>query len=309
MANASVIAGLVTLALALTACELKDRSPSSITEVPSAPTLPPDKPAVSDPATPEDGFVVAGHFPQAGDTHIALVSPIIVSFNQPALEHSYEDDLLTLSANGLPVPGTSQWIDASTLQFRPSSPLQPNTRHRARINGEAMSAAGQPLEPIVWEFQTAADVSTTPQDIIDQCMSPMDIAMLAAVNDARSRARDCGEDSMAAVSKLTWSCDLQLSAVKHAMDMAGNDFFSHTGSDGSTIGDRVSRANYVWSWVGENIAAGQRSVEDVMQGWIESPGHCRNIMSPNFTELGAGLSTSNDSFYGRYWAQTFARPR
>lgn len=83
--------------------------------------------------------------------------------------------------------------------------------------------------------------------------------------------------------------------------MADHETMSHVGSDGSSFKDRIEREQYTWSAAGENIAAGYHTVSSVMNGWLASPGHCKNIMSPNFTEFGAAESNY-------YWTQVFARP-
>src|SRR5690606_19113896 len=126
---------------------------------------------------------------------------------------------------------------------------------------------------------TVADVYITPQRVIDECMSDLDVEMLAAVNQARILARNCGENYRPAVGKLAWNCQLQQAAITHSEDMAANDFFDHTGSDGSSVGDRITRTGYLWSRAGENLAAGQRTVAVVMDGLLKSPGHCDNIMA------------------------------
>ena len=108
---------------------------------------------------------------------------------------------------------------------------------------------------------------------------------------------------------LTWNCELETAARGHSMDMANNNFFSHTGSDNSSAGDRISREGYRWSAWGENIAAGYSSVSAVMNGWINSQGHCSNLMSSSFTELGAAKFINNASTYRIYWTQAFGRPR
>lgn len=77
---------------------------------------------------------------------------------------------------------------------------------------------------------------------------------------------------------------------------------SHTGSDGSSPVQRIDREGYSWSALGENVAFGYRNVASVMAGWLASPGHCSNIMNPNFTQLGAAE-------VDYYWTQVFARPR
>ena len=95
------------------------------------------------------------------------------------------------------------------------------------------------------------------------------------------------------------------------MDMANNNFFSHTGSDGKSVDTRATRAGYTWSAVGENIAAGipLSSVSAVMEAWLKSPGHCANIMSSTYTEFGAAKISNPSSTYNAYWTQVFARPR
>ena len=90
------------------------------------------------------------------------------------------------------------------------------------------------------------------------------------------------------------------------------DFFSHTGADGSTVGDRVQNSGYQYSNAGENIAAGQTTAVDVVEGWINSPGHRANILNPNYTEIGVGYEyLQNDTGsinYNHYWTQVFGTP-
>lgn len=90
--------------------------------------------------------------------------------------------------------------------------------------------------------------------------------------------------------------------------MAYNNFFSHTGSDGSTFAQRITAAGYSYRAAAENIAAGQRSVADVVQGWIQSPGHCANIMNANLSELAVACVSSSGSQYGTYWTMELGRP-
>jgi len=133
-------------------------------------------------------------------------------------------------------------------------------------------------------------------------------AMLAAVNAARSQPRSCGSRNLAPAPALRWSCRLALAAERHAQDMANHDLLSHTSTDGLQVGERVTATGYRWQAVGENIAAGQRSVAEVMQDWLQSAGHCANIMNPLHAELGAAAAVSGTDAR-IYWAQVFARPR
>lgn len=155
-------------------------------------------------------------------------------------------------------------------------------------------------------------IDVDPPVVGSGCMTAEDQAMLAAVNDFRSQNRSCGsEGQFEATTPLTWSCELEAAALTHSMDMATNDFFEHAGSDGSSAGDRVTRTGYRWNAVGENIAAGGSfsAVENVMQAWIGSPGHCSNLMRDSYSELGAAKYGDSGSTYGVYWTQVFARPR
>ncbi len=64
--------------------------------------------------------------------------------------------------------------------------------------------------------------------------------------------------------------------------MKTNNYFSHTGLNGSTAGQRITAAGYTWSAYGENIANGYSSEQAVINGWLGSEGHCKNIMSAEF---------------------------
>lgn len=129
--------------------------------------------------------------------------------------------------------------------------------------------------------------------------------VLALVNEARARTQRCGSQAFAAAPPLRLNPTLYAIATAHAADMARHSYFSHTGRDGSTVDGRATRAGYPWRAIGENIAAGQVTADTVVQGWINSPGHCANIMSPAFREMGAAFVVNNQSSQGIYWAQVF----
>ena len=140
-------------------------------------------------------------------------------------------------------------------------------------------------------------------------MTAEEQSMLDAVNAFRAQPRSCGSSDYATAAPLTWSCKLESAAVTHSTDMASNDFFSHTGFDGSTFATRVTAAGYSWSTVGENIAAGYTSIGTVVQGWIDSPDHCANMMNSSFQNFGSAKVVNASSQYGVYWTQVFGRSR
>ena len=113
---------------------------------------------------------------------------------------------------------------------------------------------------------------------------------LAAVNQARSASRICGNTPYGPAPPVSWSDSLAMAAYLHSEDMVLNNFFSHTGADGSSPGQRISRQGYPWRTYGENIAVGYPTVSSVIQGWLGSEGHCMNLMNPAFTEIGAGYA-------------------
>ena len=85
-------------------------------------------------------------------------------------------------------------------------------------------------------------------------------------------------------------------------------FFEHDNPDGESPFDRMERAGYSYQAAGENIAAGQQTPEQVVLGWLDSPGHCSNIMSPDYTEIGVGYYYGEQDQFGHYWTQNFGRP-
>lgn len=144
---------------------------------------------------------------------------------------------------------------------------------------------------------------------------------LDAINNARASARECGDKHFSAAPALKWSNDLYNAAYEHSNDMATQNYMSHTGSgkDSDTTGvalnkksefyERIKHNNYSYRSVGENIAAGQTTTEDVVKSWLDSPGHCENIMDPDFTEIGMAHVKKRGTTYTHYWTQDFGAPR
>lgn len=128
------------------------------------------------------------------------------------------------------------------------------------------------------------------------------------VNAARGSSRRCGSKRFAAAPPLSGSAQLNDAAAGHARDMARRKYFDHRGHDGSQPKDRVLRAGYQPRLTGENIAFGPESAEEVVAGWLASPGHCANIMDERFEQIGVYFSTGRNRKH-IYWVQTFGAPR
>ncbi|MGX4642736.1 CAP domain-containing protein [Massilia sp. SYSU DXS3249] len=134
--------------------------------------------------------------------------------------------------------------------------------------------------------------------------------ILDAVNAARAVPRSCGTRAFGPAAPVAWNGALAAAAVAHSRDMAAHRHFAHKGTDGSEVAARAAREGYRYRMIGENIAAGHTSAQEAVAGWIESPGHCANLMNPAFTEMGAGYDISRARMPGfAYWTQVFGVPR
>ncbi|KQN49586.1 hypothetical protein ASE98_25035 [Pseudomonas sp. Leaf48] len=129
--------------------------------------------------------------------------------------------------------------------------------------------------------------------------------LLAELNTARAQPRQCGAQSFAAATPLTWNATLASAAETHSRSMANNNYFDHKDRDGRTPGDRAELAGYDFQQIAENIAAGQDSARKVVEGWLTSPGHCANLMNPQMRDLGAAYATDPKSDAGIYWTAMF----
>lgn len=126
--------------------------------------------------------------------------------------------------------------------------------------------------------------------------------LLKLVNDRRVAGCNCGITAMPPVPALIWNNLLAAAASVHSKDMSTNNFFAHQSSNGNTTANRVDATGYKWITIAENIANGHTNEQAVVDAWIASEGHCKNIMSASIKEMGAAKE-------GRYWTQVFATPR
>lgn len=131
--------------------------------------------------------------------------------------------------------------------------------------------------------------------------------VLLQVNLARRESRTCGDQEFEAAHPLTWDGRLARAALEHSRYMAEAGVLSHAGREGEQVESRVDLVNYKWRTLGENVAVGQSSPEQVVAAWLHSPGHCVNIMNPEFTDMGAAFGTQPQTSI--YWTQVFGSER
>jgi len=145
-------------------------------------------------------------------------------------------------------------------------------------------------------------------DAPDRDFEAVRVRVLTLVNEARAVARRCGWKRFEAAPPLARSEALDRAALVHARDMASRGRMEHAGGDGSSSGERATRAGYRWRTVGENVAVGQPTPELAVESWLESSRHCANAMDPDFTEMGSGFAADPGNASRIYWAQVFGTP-
>lgn len=131
--------------------------------------------------------------------------------------------------------------------------------------------------------------------------------VLAKVNQKRAAGATCGGTWYPAAPALTLDTRLRCAARKHSKDMGVNNYFSHTGSDGSTPWARIKKAGYTYTQAAENIGWGYSTPTDVVAGWMASTDHCKNIMKPTLKHLGVGYYAAPGSNYKHLWSQSFGK--
>jgi uncharacterized YkwD family protein len=122
-------------------------------------------------------------------------------------------------------------------------------------------------------------------------------AVLKLVNQERAKV---------GVQPLTLSEKLTSIANTKAKDMADKGYFSHNSPTYGSPFDMLKQFGVSYSYAGENIAAGQKSAEEVMNSWMNSSGHKANILNKNYTQIGVGFVRGGE--YGTEWVQLFIKP-
>lgn len=179
----------------------------------------------------------------------------------------------------------------------PSAPEAPDWTAPSRPEAPASSAPATPKAP-------ASTATATPKATASASPSTAGTTAPASAAVARVLALVNSERGKVGCSPLTLNAKLSKAAQDHSADMASHQNMSHTGSDGSDPGQRITTAGYTWSAYGENVAFGYSTPEEVMAGWMSSPGHKRNILDCGFKEIGVGLAQP-----GSYWTQDFGTAR
>ena len=206
-----------------------------------------------------------------------------------------DQDREIVDAAGSPAPGTG--LSVSPAEASASAPLSPSPSASPSPSKKPSATASRTAKPRTTPKPPARPSTTPPRPRPTTAPNSSGTGstaqqVVALVNSERAKA-GCGP--------VTGHSLLDKAAQGHSDDMAARDFFDHTNPDGDGPGERITAAGYRWSTYGENIAMGQRTPEQVMDSWMNSPGHRANILNCSFKEIGIGIHNAG----GPYWTQVF----
>jgi uncharacterized protein YkwD len=290
-ASAVLLAGAIaaTTAGAETTPDEPVAGVAGLPDIPGIPQLPvdPDEPGEA-PARPGVPGVDLPDFDQPAAEVPADAGPAGdgPAGDDPAGDNPAGDD----PADADPAAGDPDQAAADVPQ-RPGGAAAelPHTKPAQGRPAQAKPAADEPTQNL------RADV--TPSMVSGSTTAPVQRQVLTLVNENRRRG-GCGN--------LTLDRRLIAAANRHAAEMARRGYFAHDSLNGEGAGDRVEDAGYRWKRYGENIARGQESAYEVVDGWMHSPAHRENIMDCQLQQMGIGLAFASDRT--PYWVQDFATP-
>lgn len=203
------------------------------------------------------------------------------------------------------------WRAATTQQRAVLRVRVPATAsHRAassRVHRIAVVQPATAATPSTSPAPTTSPSTTSPSSTsAPSAEEALRARLLVLVNQARAAARTCGSTAYPAVRALVRSTPLDTAAGDYAVRMATEHFFSHTSPDGTTMVSRMNAVGVRNVAMRENIAAGYATADAVMDGWLQSPGHCANLMAADVTRIGLGHASGSGSYFTDTWVQDFA---
>ncbi len=209
---------------------------------------------------------------------LRLIFLIVLSMFISCATDSLEGDFTTKKDPIIEAPDTGQQVPEKP----DSEPDQdPEADPAPTPNPKPVTPTPKPTTPA----PVPSPVVSTPPENDNEAQQ-----ILALVNQFRKES---------GVDPVVLNSALNTAAFKHSKDMNDNGYFSHTGQNGSTFGERTKKENYSGFAFGENIAISD-TARQTFNLWKESPGHRRNMLNPNVNEMGIGKS-------GRYWTQIFGK--
>lgn len=267
-------------------------------------------------------FVNHSSCPHAGHSNASPLSTALAGAGAISTNPATLTDPLpgnTSSASSVPlIPVTSgnsaPVVPASTLD--PTFAIAPTTPTPSPQISQ-VAAIAQTLTPGTYDVSVTPSVTAPLPAVTPPQPNPSSVTTIpptpaaAPIPDFVQRVFNLTNQYRAAngVAPLQLNLELNAAALNQSQDMALQDYFSHTGLNGSTPASRMNQVGYTSSYYGENIAAGDTTPEEVVQAWIDSPDHRANLLNPSFTQVGIGYyylanDTGINNYYS-YWTQDF----
>ena len=167
--------------------------------------------------------------------------------------------------------------------------------------------AAPPLAGVVASAAATALTAVPTKVAANTCQAPIDVALLLdQLNAWRSQGQSCGKSPRPIAPPLRWELTLAHSAQAYADELAQRDLLSHVGVGGGGLRDRFKHSGYLIGRAGENLAAGQDDLDEALQTWHTSAGHCDNLMQPDFLDVGLACAVGPGT-YQRYWVMHLGR--
>lgn len=181
---------------------------------------------------------------------------------------------------------------------------------RPQQNVAASAFSTKPVEVFseaeVVSAYVRAETSDAYCDLMDSVL--FQERLVAAVNQLRATEQKCGMQIFPASLPLVWNVKLQKAAYGHSSQMAISNVISHSSLDARRPADRVRAMGYQFAALGENICAGEFDIPGVLKAWLNSPSHCKLMLSSEYSEIGVACVRREKAFYRRYWTMVLARP-
>ncbi|MGI8814747.1 MAG: CAP domain-containing protein [Pseudonocardia sp.] len=233
---------------------------------------------------------------------MAVVAVLLGQLHHPAAQQPTASDVTGLSQDGRSGPTAQQPpLPPSTLPpSTPPGPTPPGPRPTTVVALPLFLPGLPPYLPALLPKLPASlpTLPGRPRPAVPKPTNPAvpglsgPAAVVVVLTNAERAKAGCGP--------LKVDSRLNTSAQRHSVDMATRDYFEHEDPDGHDFADREAAAGFTGDSGGENIAMGQTSAAEVMNDWMHSPGHRRNILDCSFTSIGVGYVAA-----GHYWTQNF----
>ncbi|UOQ95290.1 CAP domain-containing protein [Halobacillus shinanisalinarum] len=244
---------------------------------------------------------------------ILVAALAIISISSPASaqeQGTWKVEQVDTQSVGEWTTNIQEWLSEQNLEFSKER-FQQN--FKVLFNPEQIPADQQPSQPAQPEESTqqeqpaaqapqsgqgSTEASPAPSEVEANATSSYEEEVVQLVNEERAK------EGLAPLEMHNRLSDL---ARMKSQDMADKGYFSHTSPTYGSPFDMMKQYDFSYSTAGENIAAGQRTPQEVVEGWMNSPGHRENIMNESFTHIGVGYVEGGS--YGTYWTQLFMTPR